>query len=95
MADGGGVRDAAAVCGTDADTKGQSPGDHLLCGGTAPAGRAFAAPWECGSVRRLSESGRLPADGGAAAGRIGARGAERAGGTHRSRTGIIYIGQGG
>lgn len=35
------------------------------------------------------------ADGGAAAGRIGARGTERAGGTHRSRTGIIYIGQGG
>ena len=29
------------------------------------------------------------------AGGIGARGAERAGGTHRSRTGIIYIGQGG
>ena len=32
MADSCSVRDAAAVCGTDVDTKGQSPGDRLLWG---------------------------------------------------------------
>ena len=43
----------------------------------------------------VSESGRLPADGGAAAGRIGAKRQKELDISHRSRTGIIYIGQGG
>ena len=33
MADSCSVRDAAAVRDTNADAQGQSPGDHLLCGG--------------------------------------------------------------